>query len=74
MKTRIISGAVLVALLVAVLGVSTKYSAVMFVVAGLLSAVAVYEALYATGIVKNKIITAVGCLYSVFYVCKTLLV
>ena len=73
MKTRIISGAVMVALLVALLGVSTKYIAVMYVAAGLLSAVAVYEALYATGIVKNKIITAVGCVYSVFYVCKILL-
>ncbi len=73
MKTRIISGAVMVALLVALLGVSTKYIAVMYLAAGLLSAVAVYEALYATGIVKNKIITAVGCVYSVFYVCKILL-
>ena len=74
MKTRIISGAVLVAVLIALLGVSTKYSAVMYVAAGLLSIVAVYEALYATGIVKNKIITAVGCIYSVFFVCKMLLV
>lgn len=73
MKTRIISGAVMVALLVALLGVSTKYVAVMFIAAGILSAIAVYEALYATGIVKNKIITAVGCVYSIFYVCKILL-
>ena len=73
MKTRIISGTVMVALLVGLLFAATKYSAVMYVASGLLSAVAVYEALYATGIVKNKIITAVGCLYSVFYVCKMLL-
>ncbi|MBQ3088078.1 MAG: phosphatidate cytidylyltransferase [Clostridia bacterium] len=73
MKTRIISGAVLVVVFAAVLAASIKYSAVMYVAAAVLAAIAVYEALYATGIVKNKIITAVGCVYSIFYVCKILL-
>lgn len=73
MKTRIISGAVLVTLLVALLAVSVEYPAVMFIACAILSAIAVYEALYATGIAKNKAITAVGCAFSVLYILRDVL-
>ena len=64
MKTRIISGAVLVAVLVGLLYASTKWSPIMYIACAVLSAIGVYEALYATGIVKNKAITAVGSIFS----------
>ena len=73
MKTRIISGAVLVVILIGLLFASTKWSAVMYVASAVLSAIAVYEALYATGIVKNKVITAVGCVFSAIFVLRPLL-
>ncbi len=73
MKTRIISGAVLVVVFAAVLAASIKYSAVMYVAAAVLAAIAVYEALYATGIVKNKVITAVGTVFAMLFVLKPLI-
>lgn len=73
MKTRIISGAVLVTLLVALLAVSVEYPAVMFIACAILSAIAVCEALYTTGIAKNKAITAVGCVFSVLYILRDVL-
>ncbi len=73
MKTRIISGAVLVSLLVGLLVVSIKWSPIMYIASAILAAIAVYEALYATGIVKNKIITAVGAAFSAFFVLIPLL-
>ena len=62
MKTRIISGAVIVVVAGVVLGLSTGYPLVVIVALSILSAMGVYEALYSTGIVKNKIITAVAML------------
>lgn len=73
MKTRIISGAVLVALLVGLLFASTQWSPIIYIACAVLSAIGVYEALYATGIVKNKIITAVGSIFSVLYVLRPVL-
>lgn len=73
MKTRIISGAVLVALLIGVLFASTKWSPIMYIASAILAAIAVYEALYTTGIVKNKVITAVGAAFSAFFVLIPLL-
>lgn len=73
MKTRIISGAVIVALSVLVLGASLHFPFVITVASGILAAIAVYEVLYATGIVKNKLITAVGMVFAVFFVLTPLL-
>ena len=73
MKTRIISGAVLVAVLIGLLFAATKWSPIIYIACAVLSAIAVYEALYATGIVKNKVITAVGCVFSAFFVLRPLL-
>lgn len=73
MKTRIISGAVLVALLIGVLFASTEWSPIMYIASAILAAIAVYEALYTTGIVKNKVITAVGAAFSAFFVLIPLL-
>ncbi len=73
MKTRIISGAVIVLLSALALGASIEYPVVITVVGGILTAFGVYEALYATGIVKNKVITSTACVFSAFYVCKLLL-
>ena len=73
MKTRIISGAVLVAVLVGLLYASTKWSPIMYIACAVLSAIGVYEALYATGIVKNKIITAVGSVFSAIFILRPLI-
>lgn len=73
MKTRIISGAVLVAVLIGLLFAATKWSPIMSIACAVLAAIGVYEALYATGIVKNKVITAVGCVFSAFFVLRPLL-
>lgn len=67
MKTRIISGAVIVIVVGAVLALSLEYPAILLVACSILSAVAVYEVLYATGIVKNKFITAVACAFSILF-------
>jgi len=73
MKTRIISGAVLVAVLIGLLFAATKWSPIIYIACAVLSVIAVYEALYATGIVKNKVITAVGCVFSAIFVLRPLL-
>lgn len=73
MKTRIISGAVIVVLSVLVLGASLHFPFVITLASGILAAIAVYEVLYATGIVKNKLITAVGMVFAVFFVLTPLL-
>ena len=73
MKTRIISGAVLVAALVGLLYASTKWSPIIFIACAVLAAIGVYEALYATGIVKNKIITAVASVFSAIFILRPLL-
>ena len=73
MKTRIISGAVLVAVLVGLLFASTKWAPIMYIACAVLSAIGVYEALYATGIVKNKIITAVGSVFSAIFILRPLI-
>ena len=70
MKTRIISGTVLVALLIGLLYASTKWAPIMYIACAVLSAMGVYEALYTTGIVKNKIITAVGSVFSAIFVLR----
>ncbi len=54
MKTRIISGAVLIALTVAVLLAGTRFPIVLAVFLAVIAAVASYEILNNTGIVKNK--------------------
>lgn len=73
MKTRIISGAVLVAVLVGLLFASTKWAPIMYIACAVLSAIGVYEALYATRIVKNKIITAVGSVFSAIFILRPLI-
>ena len=60
MKTRIISGTLIVVVAAAVLGLSLKFSVILPIAFALLGVIAVTEALYTTGIVKNKIITGVG--------------
>jgi phosphatidate cytidylyltransferase len=67
MKTRIISGAVLVAIFAVILFVSIEFPIVMCVATAILAAIAVYEALYATGIAKNKVITAVGVIFAAIW-------
>ncbi|MBE6761962.1 MAG: hypothetical protein E7551_06705 [Ruminococcaceae bacterium] len=74
MKTRIISGTVLVAVLVGLLFAATKWSPIIYIACAVLSAIGVYEALYATGIVKNKIITAVGSVFSALCILRPLIV
>lgn len=74
MKTRIISGAVLVAVLVGLLFASTKWAPIMYIACAVLSAIGVYEALYATRIVKNKIITAVGSVFSAIFILRPLII
>lgn len=64
MKTRIISGAVIVVVAGAVLGLSLKFPLVIITSLAILAAMGVYEALHSTGIVKNKIITAVASLFA----------
>ena len=74
MKTRIISGAVLVAVLIGLLFAATKWSPIMSIACAVLAAIGVYEALYATGIVKNKIITAVGSVFSALFILRPIIV
>ncbi len=62
MKTRIISGAVMVALLICVVIAQVYYPPVLTVFLALLSGMGVYEILYATGLNKNKIMVFVGVL------------
>ena len=73
MKTRIISGTVLVAVLIGLLFAATKWSPIMYIACAVLAAIGVYEALYATGIAKNKIITAVGSVFSALLILRPLL-
>ncbi len=74
MKTRIISGAVLVAVLIGLLFAATKWSPIIYIACAVLSAIGVHEALYTTGIVKNKIITAVGSVFSVLFILRPIIV
>ena len=74
MKTRIISGAVLVAVLIGLLFAATKWSPIMSIACAVLAAIGVYEALYATGIAKNKIITAVGSVFSALFILRPLII
>ena len=67
MKTRIISGAVIVILSAIVLGISVNYPYVMLSAIAILAAIGVYEALYATGIAKNKFITAIGMIFAALW-------
>lgn len=67
MKTRIISGAVIVAISASVLSLSIKHHIVMLVASAVLAAIAVYEALYTTGIAKNKIITTIGVAFAAIW-------
>lgn len=60
MKTRIISGTVLVLVAALILGISLKFAIVLPFAFALLGVIAVKEVLYNTGIVKNKIINFVG--------------
>lgn len=60
MKTRIISGTVIVAIAAVALGLSLKFPFILPVAFALLGVIAVTEVLYTTGIAKNKIITLVG--------------
>lgn len=55
MKTRIISGAVMIAVLVGVLITSNKYPFVLTLFLALLAGTATFEMLNNTGIVKNKV-------------------
>lgn len=73
MKTRIISGTFIVLISALVLGLTIKYSPVIVVASAILAAVAVYEALYSTGIAKSKAIVSVAIIYSVITVCRPLL-
>ncbi len=64
MKTRIISGAVAVALLIAVLVVNTYWSVTAVIFIAVLAALAAYEMLYNTGCVKIKTAVFGAMIYS----------
>lgn len=64
MLTRIISGAVMVAICVAVLLLGAQIPLVLAVFLAIICAVAVYEVLYNTGAVKNKWVVLLASLYS----------
>lgn len=72
MKTRIISGAVGVALFAAVFALQTAFASapIFAVVLSLLAAMAVYELLYATGHMKNIPVVAAGALAAVLMVLR----
>ena len=64
MKTRIISGAVAVALLIGVLVANSFWSPTAVIFLALLSAVAAYEMLYKTGAVEFSAVTLSAMIYS----------
>lgn len=64
MKTRIISGAVAIALLIALLVVNNFWSPISVIVISILSALASYEMLYNTGAVKNGLAILTAIVYS----------
>ena len=64
MKTRIISGAVLIAITIAVLLAGTRFPVVLAVFLAVISAVASYEILNNTGIVKNNMAVISAMCYS----------
>ncbi len=64
MKTRIISGAVAVALLIAVLIINSYWSVTAVIFIALLAALASYEMLFNTGCVKNMLAVIGAMLYS----------
>ena len=64
MLTRIISGAVMIAILVAVLLLGAQIPLVLAVFLAVICAVAVYEMLYNTGAVKNKWVVLIASIYS----------
>lgn len=68
MKTRIISGAVLIALTVAVLMAGSRFPIILALFLAVLAAVASYEILHNTGAVKNKAAVIVAMVYSVLSV------
>lgn len=65
MTTRIISGAVLILILIAVLILGGFFPWVLTSFVALVAAIGCYEILNNTKIVKNKAVTLLGCLYSV---------
>ena len=64
MKTRIISGAVAIALLIAVLVINNYWSVTAIIFLSVLAALASYEMLFNTGAVKNKIAVFGAMIYS----------
>ena len=65
MKTRIISGALIILVVALVLTAQIYLPFILVAFIALAAAVAVYEVLWATGITKNKIIVAAGMLPAV---------
>ena len=65
MKTRIISGALIILVVAAILTAQLYLPIILVGFIALAAAVAVYEVLWATGITKNKIIVAAGMLPAV---------
>lgn len=65
MKTRIISGAVMIAIVVGVLILGNYFSPVLIAFMAFLSAMACYEMMWNTGIVKNKAAVCLAVVYSV---------
>ena len=65
MKTRVISGALIVLVVAAILTAQIYLPVILVGFIALAGAVSVYEVLWATGICKNKIIVAAGMLPAV---------
>lgn len=66
MKTRIISGAVLIALLVGILVLGNFYPVAITIFLSLISAVGVYEMVNNVGKIKNLAVTLGAMIYSIF--------
>ncbi len=64
MLTRIISGAVLIAVVAAVLALNCVSSVITVSFLSILAIIAVFEILYNTGIIKNKTIVAVAAVFA----------
>lgn len=71
MKTRIISGVVGFCLFLGALAVyATVFPPIMNILVCVMAAIAAYEMLYATGCVKNKLVTALGVVAAVLVVLR----
>ncbi len=68
MKTRIISGVVGIIVFICILALSLNFNFVLALALAILNAVAIYEMLNNTGLVKSKVVIITACVFGALFV------